>query len=279
MLPDCLFFSKVYDHLAQAGVTNIAYPISSSERSRYYVDSEGVGWELATWINGKSASDLGSGMTEEDVTRIAQTLSSFHNATSSFRPGDDAVWDKDACSVWIPEMIDRRSKAMNWVHQTNHLGVDEINELNISTDLLIKHLAYPVNMEKLGSKNLPKNVIHADLNLDHIIKKDEDFCLIDFDRMRIGQRIIDIERLISEFSLINEKYVPTFIKEYTRSVDLTDIEIEVMSLFCAYQATRRAYWRIARIIGSGSDSESDWNKLGNEIQNATIMQNKFYSEQ
>ncbi len=239
------FFHEVYRSLLRGGFQNFPQPLATRSGENFVVDESGSVWEVVPWIAGKSASTLP--LNPAMVSGITELVGSFHQAGMNYSPDASSVIDRRHSDTWIPEMLARRQK----VKEAEDVGFGEahIDALVAELSRLSEYVIPQLTSEKFAllEDTLPSSVIHADLSFDHILFDGNVYQMIDFDRMRVGKRLVDIERLITESSQFDPKLGNVAADEYRSRFGLSASEEEVLPLFIAYQRIRRAYWRAERL--------------------------------
>ncbi len=267
------FFNNVYNCLLKNGFDDFPVPVSTKKNEPYFKDEADNAWELVPWVDGTSLSSLE--LNNKLVKGASTFIANFHLYCRDFNIDSSSVLDKSHSTVWIPEMLHRReligrSLEGGFANQEVEHLVTELFQLSAK---IIPRLT-SIRFSKL-EEGLPSCVIHADLSFDHILADESGYKLIDFDRMRIGKRIVDIERLISESSKKTPQLGETALASYQEISSLTANEQSVLPIFIAYQRTRRAYWRAERLVNNPELFQNEGEEFRKELLSAVSHLSNF----
>lgn len=258
------FFNRVYNVLLENGFDGFPVPINTKKNEPYFKDQTGNAWEIVPWVNGRSLSKLrlDNKLVEDASTFIAN----FHLSCKNFPIDPLSIVDKGHSSTWIPEMLHRRQLIGNSL-KSAALVSQEVEYLTTELFQLSTKIVPQLTSDSFSKleENLPSCIIHADLSFDHILADENGYKLIDFDRMRIGKRLVDVERLMTESSKSSPKLGETALAAYQVVTNLSTDEQNILPLFTAYQRTRRAYWRADRLVNNPELFQNEGEEFHKEL--------------
>lgn len=94
-------------------------------------------------------------------------------------------------------------------------------------------------VESLNLNILPKNIIHSDIKKENLLVNDNELYLIDFGNVYVGNRLIDLIRVIMWFFIKNNNYdfngMKSFILQYLKKgLHLNQVEKSSVNLLIKY---------------------------------------------
>jgi len=114
-------------------------------------------------------------------------------------------------------------------------------------------------IEKLNLKSLPKNIIHSDIKKENLLVHDNEVFLIDFGNVYVGNRLIDLIRVIMWFFIKNnnydfdsiEKFVLQYFKENSNLLEIEKSNVTILIKYCIlYNLLKDVYLYENNILNS-----------------------------
>lgn len=114
-------------------------------------------------------------------------------------------------------------------------------------------------IEKLNLNSLPKNIIHSDIKKENLLVNDNEVHLIDFGNVYVGNRLIDLIRVIMWFFIKNnnydfdsiEKFVLQYFKENSNLLEIEKSNVTILIKYCIlYNLLKDVYLYENNILNS-----------------------------
>lgn len=270
-----IFTSKVLTHLEKSGFQSFPRLIPTSSGRYYTKTREGNYGVLSPWIDGEPISKTDpNDIKLAKLATLAKTVAEFHNATDSFTLSEDSIYDETMSESWVPEMIERHVNAKKVLEEKGNifelLGVEKkVRKLVKESESFMMEM---LDTERIGQmeESLTKGIVHADLWLGHWLFTGEgDIFLIDFDRIRYGRRLDDVERIVSESIDLGVQYPRIVLKEYHKHAHMSEDDLKSLPMYLRYSVVRRAYWLTDQYIKKGIKLVNMPLNLAHEVEKAT----------
>lgn len=250
--------SRLFWFLKKRGFYNFPDLIPTVDGNEFVKSPNGSFFILSPWIDGKQIDYHETTVAKEEKIRsFARTIAQFHAIASDF-PVNDIPTDKSIIDFWIPELLKRYSKTQKYILENNNVFIqlkaeDKIKLLLKTTKSLMEALNDRNTISSMEG-SFTRNIIHADLWIGHWIygSSNNKPYILDFDRLRLGRQIDDVERLVSESLQFGVKYGKISLSEYVDHRQLSEQEILNLPLMIRYGVVRRVFWLIDQFIRKGS---------------------------
>jgi len=274
-----IFTSRVLNHLEKSGFQNFPRLIPTSSGRYYAKTQKGDYGMLSPWIDGEPISKTDpNDIKLAKLNTLARVVAEFHNATDSFAISEDSIHDETMSESWVPEMIERHINTRNVLEEKDNifeqLGVEEkVYKLVKESGPFMAEMSDSERIRKI-ERTLTKGIIHADLWIGHWLFTDNDnVFLIDFDRMRHGRRLDDVERIISESMDLGIQYPRIILNEYSKHIHMSETDSKSLPMYLRYSVVRRAYWLTDQYIRRGTKLVDMPLNLAHEVEKATNILN------
>lgn len=269
------FTVKVFDHLREAGFTNFSQFIPTVDDNYFFNDGLNNYFVLYRWIEGNPLSDKDK---PEDIGEklrsIAMVTALFHRATSNFPRDEDTIIDDKISGMWGTELIERYEVVESIINTESdnvlaQMGLDKkIRLLLSSSNPIINGLRDVEGLDQL-EQLLTWGIVHHDLWIGHtIFDADNNNYLIDFDRLRYGRVIDDLERIVAESIRFGNDYGRITLETYLAKNPISEREIKLLPFMIQYGVVRRTFWLINKFIVDGVKTQQGPLDLSDEIDTA-----------
>lgn len=209
---------EILSFLEKINFGNIEKIIKTKD-NKYFINIENHTWMVYQWFTGYHIQDDSL----NDAKLLGIILANFHIRTL---PLTTQIVRAD---------VQNFNKLFFQISNINGLGIDIKNLIKEFFDKQVFSIEWHL-------RSLPMCIIHGDFNLENIIKRSDQFCLIDFEFSRYASRITDlvsffIKRDIKSgnFILCKELFIKSFLESYMTHIEyilpMTDIEKNLLNIY------------------------------------------------
>ncbi len=274
------FITNTLVQLESNNFTNFPKVIPTLNGEYYVKTSGGSFGVLSAWIDGGPISDREpSDSKKRKVRDLAEKVAQFHATLDLTAPDKNTLIDETMSGSWVPEMIERFEKARNIAEEENNLFgetylLSVIKQFLLECKPIIDVMSNLSELTQVENK-LSKGIVHNDLWIGHwFFSPDGKPYILDFDRLRYGRRIDDIERLISESMRLGDEYGKLALDGYRKNANIEQYDITQLPLFIRYGIVRRTLWLINEYLKRGANIDDQPLSLSKEIKRSIDIMHK-----
>lgn len=269
------FISGVFSYLSMQDFSNFPELIPAIDGSKFTQGPGGSFYTLTPWIDGTTVSDKDPyNVNRERVRSLAKVIAQFHKKTRELPKNESFIKDEKISELWAPELVERHTHVASLANTNSNpfgkWGLSyEINNLLNATKPLINLLKDQGKLDYLDQL-FTKGIVHSDLWIGHwLFDSSGKPYIIDFNRLRYGRLVDDVERIVSESMRIDRRYGSIALTEYLSQNPLPEDEIHQLPFLSQYGIVRRTFWLIDQFLKKGGVLKSGPLNLPMEIKRAT----------